>query len=315
MAGKKSSKKKSKPQRQKVRVARRRERASTLRATSSPRPKDGAIEDMLPLFSGIRDGSPPSSSDLNELMMTVLASEDMANEPEFQEIIIDPMLCANTFAGIAEERGIGPDTLTGLPEEEGEDLQMQIMEEMIKRLLTQEVRQDILKGLDDLRQRMKPSGKQEETARAASLQSFLSREEVQENWGMIGLVQGIFHRSLTVGFKMHETSIEMIDSDSDVEGGVPLAERLDQPDLVDKTEALMNKVPGLRGYLRKKADTIWEEGMNALTAGDFHLGLFNEKELEVGLEIFRDLVGGDGAIDMEGQDPSSPMFSQETGKA
>ena len=311
---KKLSKRKLKPQRPKVRVAKKRERASRLQGTSSFRPSDEMLEDISPLFRGISDTSELTGPNLNELMMTVLASEDMANEPELQEIIIDPILCTNTFVEVAEERGLDPDSMTELPEEEREDIQMQILEDTVRRLLTKELCQDILKGLNDLRLRMKGSGKREETARAAALQSFLSREEVQDSWAMIGLVQAIFHRSLTVGFEMHETSMDIIESDSDDEGDVSLAERLDQPNLVGKTEALMKKVPGLRGYLRKKADTIWEEGMEALTAGDFHLGLFNEEEIKGGLEIFREIIVGGRAMGIENQDPSNPMFSKDMGQ-
>jgi hypothetical protein len=274
---------------------------------------DEVFADMLPLFPTITDASASPGPAMEQLMMTLLGSGYMVDEPEFEEIIVDPMLCVDTFVEIAEESGIDPDSLDELSVEDREDAQMTILEETIQRLLTDELRQDILNGLNDLRLRMKQSGEREEAAKAAALQSFLGGDETQEIWPMIGLVQAIFYRSLTVGFELMEASMEVMETEVSDEDSASLFERVAQSRVTQKADALLKKVPGLGRFLEKQADKIWEEGLHALFMGELHLELFSEEELRAGFDILQEVFKDDIAERRETRDLTPLEMSEEQG--
>jgi hypothetical protein len=225
-------------------------------------------------------------------MMTLVDSADLADEPEFEEIFIEPLLCTATFVKVGEELGHDPDSLLELPEEEREDVHIEMLVETIPQLLTDELRQEILDGLDKYRLRLKQAGRREEAARAAVMQSFLGETADSQMWALIGLVQAIFHRSVFVGFDMIEASAEAWEAEDWDEEPVTLVKRLTQSGLAQKAESLLNKVPGLSEYLSRQADTTWEEGVKAVFDGELYLGLFLEEELVAGLDLFRRSFGG-----------------------
>ena len=85
---------------------------------------------MLPLFPRIADSPALPETSMEQLMMTLVDSSDLAEEPEFEEMIIDPMLCMDTFVSVGEELGIGPTSgeFEKLSDEEREDAQMKMLE-------------------------------------------------------------------------------------------------------------------------------------------------------------------------------------------
>ncbi len=258
---------------------------------SQPIQANEVLDDALYLFPEIGDESaqlPP----VDQLMMTLLDSADLADEPEIEEIFIEPLLCTATFVKVGEEMGHDPDSLLELPEEEREDVHIEMLVETIPQLLTDELRQEILDGLDKLRLRLKHAGRREEAARAAVMQSFLSETADSQMWALIGLVQAIFHRSVFVGFDMIEASAEAWETEGWDEEPVTLVERLTQSGLARKAESLLNKVPGLSEYLSKQADTTWDEGVKAVFDAELYLGLFLEEELVAGLDLVKQSFGG-----------------------
>jgi hypothetical protein len=248
------------------------------------------LDDMLPLFPEIGDPFAPLPP-LTPVIETLVASSDLADEPEFEDIIVDPMLCTATFIKAAEEMGYDPDSLLEVSEEEREDAHLGILEETVRRLLTDDLRQQIRADLDRLRLRLKEAGEQEEAAKAAMLLSFLDEDSSDEMWAMVGLVQAIFHRSVFIGFEMAESAIEAVEAqDSDEDPGT-LLNRLAQSRLGQKAESLLKRVPGLHKYLAKQADTTWDEGLQAIFEGDLYLELYSEEELYAGLGLFRQALG------------------------
>jgi len=310
-----SLRRQTKQQRRAARARKRRERNKKPRRTPSARLGDEVIADMLPLLQASGDASSLSASDIDELMMGVLDSEDMANEPELEGIIIDPMLCVDTFVEIGQEMGIDPEALAESPEEEREEIQMQMLEETMRRLLTEELRQEILEGVNALRLRLKQSSKREEAAKVAVLQSFLSEEEGNEIWSTIGLVQAIVQRSLVAGFELLELSIEAMEPEGVDEEEFSLLERLGQSSLVQKADALLSRIPGMRWFLEKQADKIWEEGMEAIHAGELCLGLYTLEELEGGVGIFAEVIGHVRDTGMASEETSAPKEPEELQKA
>jgi hypothetical protein len=288
--------------------------------SSQPRPRhaqDEVFEDMLPLFPLLDDPAAVSADGVEQLMMTLLASEDLIEEPEFEEIFIDPMHCVNTFVEVGQELGIDPEALGHMPEGEREEAQMNLLELTAQRVLTDELRQDILNALNNLRQRLKRAGKREKAAQAAALQSFLGESDSSELWTTIGLVQAIVQRSLTAGFELYEASMEVMDAGGLDEGETPLtlAERVARSSVAQKADTLLQKVPGLGGYLEKQADRIWQEGVDAVFEGDLYLGVYTSEELEAGFDILRATRAGDVTQEATAQEPATRAITQEQGKS
>lgn len=292
---KKLSRKELKQRRQAAMARKRKEQGWTPPQAHPSHHDDDVLEDMLPFFSSVEDASGSSDASMEKLMMTLLDSADLIEEPEFEEIIIDPIRCVDTFAEVGEELDIDPEALSRLPDEEREDTQMEMLVTTTQRLLTDDLRQDIVDGLNDLRLRLKRSGKQEQAAQAAALQSFLRDNQDNETWSMIGLVQAIVQRSLAAGFELFEASIEVMETDRLDEGETPLtlSQKLAQSSLAQRADAVLRKVPGLSGFLEKQADKIWEEGMDAVFEGDLYLELFTPEELVAGFNLLKTTFGDD----------------------
>ena len=282
---KKLTRKQRKQQRREA-IARKRKERGWEPQQAPPTHRAEVFEDMLPLFTEIGDPTAPSTSTAEQLIVALLDTDHFADEPEFEEIIIDPVLCLNTFSEVIREFDIEPGSLDELPDEEREDTQMTVREEIIRRLLTDELRQDIINGLNDLRLRLKRSGEREEVAKAAALQSFLGGDTGSDIWPMMGLVQAIFARSLAIGFELMETAMEVAETTDPDESDVPLTEKLARSSVTQKAAELLERVPGLSGFLNKHADKVWEEGIDAVFAGELYLELFSLEELETGFKIF-----------------------------
>jgi hypothetical protein len=227
------------------------------------------------------------------LMLSILASEDIANEPELKNIIIDPVRCVNTFAEVGEKMGFTPETLAKLPEDKHEEVQLQMLETSTQQVLTKALQQEILTGLKALRARWKKEGKPEAAARAAALQSFLTQEKSNSTWSMLGLVQAIFHRSMMLGFELFEASAEVLDTGGTEEDSTSFLERLNQSTATQKIGALLQAHPEMRDYMENQADEVWEEGQEGIYAGELYLGLFTEEELQGGLKLLAEILGYD----------------------
>ncbi len=313
---KRTRKQQAKQQRQ-AEIARiRKERGWKPSHTRSERTQDEVIEDMLPLFPLTDDPSTSPAAGVEQLMMTLVASEDLIEEPEFEDIIIDPMRCVDTFVEVGEELGIDPEALSQLPDEEREDTNMQMLEMTTRRLLTDELRQDIINALNSLRLRLKQAGQPEKAAKAASLQSFLGGSESSEVWPLIGLVQAIVQRSLAAGFELLEASMEVVGAGvlDETEMPLSLVERMAQSSVAQKADALLHKVPGLSRFLEKQADSIWDEGIDAVFAGDLYLGIFAVEELEVGFDILEATLGAGISQETDTQEPVAIKPTEEQGK-
>jgi hypothetical protein len=313
---KRTRKQQAKQQRQ-AEIARiRQERGWKPSTPGSKHAQDEVFEDMLPLFPLVDDLAASPADGVEQLMMTLLASEDLIEEPEFDEIFIDPMRCVDVFIKVGEELGIEPEALGKLPDEEREDTQMDMLEMTTQRLLTDELRQDILDALSNLRQRLKRAGNREKAAQAAALQSFLGGGESNELWPMIGLVQAIVRRSMAAGFELFEASMEVMEAGGLDEGETPrtLTEKLAQSSVALKANALLQKVPGLSGFLEKQADSIWQEGIDAVFEGDLYLGIFTPEELEAGLVILGATREGDITQEAAAQEATTIEITEEQGK-
>jgi len=241
---------------------------------------------MLPLVSQVDDPSAGHESGVEEMVFRMLVvSADLLEEPEFEGVFVSPMECALTLPEVGEELGIDPAAMMALPTEEREEAHLSLLEGTMQRLLSDELKEDILNGLNDLRLRMKHAGKAQEAARAATLHSFLSLGAGSESWFMVGLVRAIFQRSLEAGFNLLEVSTEVMEPEETAGRVSSLLRRLRRARPSKKADRLLEKIPGLTGYLQKQADSVWDEGLQAIYSGELYLELFSAEELQAGSEI------------------------------
>ena len=268
---------------------------SPLPAASRSTPLAGvskaAIEDMLPLLEGDLAG-PPTASDAEDLMSGLVASDGLAQEPELQAIFFEPRTTVDTYVEVATSKGITPQAMTKMPEGKRNEAKVQIAEASIRRLMTDDLRQEILAGLDALRLRLKRSGKKTEAARAAALLFFLSADSKGEIWPSTGLVWAIFERSLAAGFELLSIAVDTA-TETEGKGARSLMDKLKQSPLATAAAAFLDKTPGLRGFLSKEADKMWDAGQHAVFAGDLYLELYSDEELVQAVSIIADVAGFD----------------------
>ncbi|MFN8458390.1 MAG: hypothetical protein U0401_27670, partial [Anaerolineae bacterium] len=245
-------------------------------------------EEMAPLLAAQGTGSAEEN-----LFWLLADSGELAEEPEFKDIFTDPLLSLPTYISVADELGFpSPDDLFNLPEEEQEDKKADILEEAVRRLLNDELRQEIIEALGRLRERWKKAGNQAEVAKAAAIQFMLSSRKNEEAWPVIGLIQRIIMRSVGAGFELVGATM---DDEPDQSGGdesmAALYAKLHEPEMAGKISEAIKKIPGLQDYLEKQTDKIWDEGEEAMIAGELDLEIFTEEELEAAAQIFKSILG------------------------
>jgi len=312
---KKLSRKQQKKQRQAAMAQKRRERGWRPPQPSVPSQEQELLDDILPLFP-IADGIGPSpEASMKPLMTTILDSADLVEEPEFEDIIINPLQCMEIFAEVGEDLGITAEEFAELPEDERDDTHFEMLQKTIQRLLTDEIRQTIIKRLDKLRLRLKKSGQTDRVARVATLQMFLPSQEGDEMWPMVGLVQAIVQRSLAAGFELFEMTMEATEGNDLDEGGSSLLQKLSHSSIGEKADSLLKKIPGLSGFLENQSNKIWEEGEEAIFDGDLYLELYTDEELDAVAAIFTEVLEPDPAEESGSKEAERAELNEETGKA
>jgi hypothetical protein len=257
-------------------------------------PEQQLAEDMEPLLDLMQGG--PSGPEMEALMMILAESDDLADEPEFEDILADPFLTVTTYIQTAEQMGLTPDDLLKLDEEEREGTLSEVFEKTLREVLTDELRREIITALNTMRQRLRQTGRRQELAKATALQSFLSESGVDDAWLMVGLVETIIGRSLEAGFKLLNLREKIMGDQPDDESPDTWLQNAAESE-VSQEIAELAKIPGLNRFIEKKSDEIIDEGYHALQSGELDLALFTEDELLSGLEIFTEVMGGPEAIE------------------
>jgi hypothetical protein len=290
----KKSKEQLKRERREAMERVRRERGWTPPPEPDPHEQE-LLLDMMPLVDGVEEDDLSADPFANPLLVPVLGSYELVDEPEFDGIYFSPTQSTVTFVEIAEGRGLGPDVFDALPEEEGDDLHLDIVEEVIDRLLTEELAEEIIDALERLRQRARRQGQEKLVAQAATVLSFLEEIPVDSGpWTSVGLVQGLAQRSLSAGFEVAAIVGEM-----EERGEIPdwitaraqPAEDLPKSPIVQEVEAMLKRYPGLVEFMAEENERVWEEGLEALFSGELYLSLFTIEELEPGFELFQNTLG------------------------
>jgi hypothetical protein len=273
---------------------------------------------MQPLLEALEYSPTGGDEPVEQLLEILWDSGELAEEPELAEIFADPTLAMTTYISAAQESGIAePEMLDQLPEEEQEDKKYEILEKTTRQLLDNELRQEVIYGLNKLRLRLKRVGKQAEAAKAAALQSFLSEHKARELWPALGLPQAIVLRSVGAGFELMDASLEVAEVEGfDEESPEVFYQRVAESGLVDKMSQAIQKVPGLSRFLEKQVDQVWEEGNTAIFEGELYLELFTPEEIEAGLDIFESSLKdnwADSGDETSSQETERPELTKEKG--
>lgn len=279
---------------QQATIAHQRQAKTWISPNEKAKQRQELTEDMAPLLATIQ--ARPETEQMEQLFWLLVDSADLAEEPEFEEIILPPLECAEMFAQVGMELGVEPEALASLPEEEREDKQMEMLETTTRRLLTDDLKQEIITALDKLRQRLKRAGRRAEASKAAALQLFLNDRKTRELWPALGLPQELVRRSLVAGIELM-TSFDQEDLDQFDENEPPetLLEKLDQSSLGQKISGLLQKTPGLNKFFEQQIDKMWEEGEDAVFWGRLDLELFTLEEVEAGLRLMEGVLTPDTA--------------------
>lgn len=259
-------------------------------------PDDELTRDLLafvPELGGNQGGDEASEA----LTDAVLGSHDLVDEPEFREFYFHPMQAIDLYGDLEEEQGVSEEMLNSLSEEEEDELFFDLMIEIARGMLTQEMQADILGAVDAAWQRVRREGNVEKAGRLAAMLALLGSEAGEELWPVAGLVQAILRRSLDAGFEM----LGVIES---AEAASMSPRALFQPGTEEgfqqQIAAIMDKYPGLAAVMAQEDQEVWEEGIQALTEGDLYVGFFSDEELERAAETLT--PEGLGAPDLAGEE-------------
>ena len=263
-------------------------------------PRAGSVlDDLRPLLNFGSTSDTPSMGEMEKLMMAALGSEDLADEPEFDAVIIPPIDAINAFSAATAEMEIDPETFATNddPEsDEEEDQRIELFEKATTRLLTDELRQEMIDGLTALRARWKAEGRLDDVPQAAAVQMFLESEQPDEVVAAIGLVQALVRRALDVGF----TLVDAAPAFDPTEGESPLSfaelsQHVRETGEGEEFDRLLSEKPEMRRFLEKQMDSFWEQGEKAVFSGELDLDLFTEEELEAAFQITDEVLDSDAA--------------------
>ena len=235
-------------------------------------PRIDKLDALMPIMGDTQEET------LANMMNALMESGTLVVEEEFEALFFPPLESVDVFIQIAQERGLSPEALKELDETAIEDVHFDIIQECIPKLLTEEMKGEILRALEDCHGRLQKQGKGQKAAQVGVVQFVLSDKELDKApWQMTALVHGLVRRSVAAGISLMETT------------GLGEAEMLSLDEMLDaaategvtkKVEGLLKRVPGLRGYMEKQTDEVWDKGAEAVYMGKLYLGLFSEEEVE-----------------------------------
>jgi len=245
-------------------------------------PDDELTRDLLTFIPDLGGDQPPGLAAAETLTTAVLDSDDLVDEPEFGGIWFHPMQTIDVYAELEEERGVTEDMLNSLSEEEEDDLFFDMMAEIARRALTEEMQADIVEAMEAVWQRVRLEGDQEKAGRLAAMLLLLGSEDGEEVWPEVGLVQAILRRSLDAGFEM----LSVMESTGAANMSLRALWQSGTDDSVQQQfDAILKKYPGLETVVTQEDEQVWEQGLQALMDGELYIGIFSQEELERAGEI------------------------------
>jgi hypothetical protein len=258
------------------------------------------LELLAPLLRGNEEAA------AQQLLQLLFDSSELADEPELADFVFDPVQTVGHFIKIAETQGWSPDAFYDQIEEELVEAMEEIIVAMLPHLLTQEARLEILDRLDELIERCQEEGEDRKAAQTAVVRMILADRKQKKMWPDVPLFLTLTLRSLEAGFAWMEMVEEINESPPELR-----PESILNSPVGKKVAGLLSRIPGLRRLAEKKADEVWDEGIDALMRGKVVLGLYNEEELWEAAEIFRTYFGDQETRSDQTVKQNAPSFVED----
>lgn len=234
-------------------------------------------------------------------VQALIMSHSLADEPELEDLLFDPMQSVNTMMEVVTEMGLANEDGGPLKKDLPEDTQMEIQERVATTLLSKKAQQRFENAIAHLVNRLESTQDEQKLVSATAVQFFMKSIKDKAGWSTLGVVQEIVRRSLDAGFEIMQFVDERVSEEKSV---VEILESLGKGNITKTFESMVRKIPGLRSYLEKEADSTWEDGMKALESGKLNLELFSDEELRGGINIMVETLNlqtDDQAAEKEGR--------------
>jgi hypothetical protein len=174
------------------------------------------------------------------------------------------------------------DTVEKLPPDDQELEQLKLHGLALETLLTEKLKQDFFRRLDRFRQRLRAAHTAEALAQAALVQSILEPDDTPcEVWVSCLLLYQTFGAALDRYWELEDAADALFDQfehTGDISPADPFVD-LNKQQLQEMQQAI-DRTPGLREFMERRLAGDIEDGLWALSQGQFRLNLFTSEELE-----------------------------------
>jgi hypothetical protein len=239
-------------------------------------------EDIVHFFRSYPDAMRSPQIATENLVKAVLPTDKIAMEPEFDDILGDPISCTSIYSETISKMEVNWKSFGDLPPQLAASVRLQIMEETVRQFLTDSLRFEILDGLNRYRLRKKQSGDKMEAGIAAAIQLVLKDEKNNPIWPKIGLLHGIIHNSITLGLEIKDSYNDMT---GECKAGIPenkdllILDEQKRIEILKKASSKIGKNPRLDNFINRKIKRIYDEGINAVVEGKLCFGFLSTDEL------------------------------------
>lgn len=262
------------------------------------------MEDMRILFPQMSEEYVKSSAATGPLMEAVEESYAWAEQPEFENIEIEPLSVTFLLMRLAEERGLAPETFVNPGTDEEVEQGLEVIESIAETLLTDKpVVDDIFEALIALRTRFKRQGNHYQAAQVTAVRMMMQDTKNPGAISQLPLVHALILRAINAGL----TLLKVV-GDSQVDAAVEnvpltkLKEKLLESKGVEHLEEVISSNPYLKHRLDKQIDEMYDHGHRALFSSKLTLGIFTTSELVQARAILLESAGVDDESEVEDLD-------------
>lgn len=226
------------------------------------------------------------------LVNAALPSVEIAGEPEFEKVTGNPFNCKSIFSEVIENMEVNWESFEELPRPVADSIHTQILEQIIPRFFTIQLRLETIEGLKKYRSRKKRAEDKMSAAVAAALELILKNEENKALWPKIGLLQGIVQNSLNLADDFDASVLEALDEREIQEiKNLDLSKEEKQAAILSVIFSKLKDKPDVKESFVQLIIAGFEEGRKAVLQGKLNLGVLTIDELNKVSELIIKAIG------------------------
>lgn len=226
------------------------------------------------------------------LVNAALPSMKISGEPEFEKITGNPFTCKSIFSEVIENMDVNWESFEKLPRPVADSIHTQILEQIIPRFFTIQLRLETIEGLKKYRSRKKRAGEKMSAAVAAALELILKNEENEALWPKVGLLQGIVQNSLNLADDFDASMMEALDEREIQEiKDLDLSQEEKQAAILNVIFSKVKDKPDVKESFVQLIIAGFEEGRKAVLQGKLNLGVLTIDELNKVSELIIKAIG------------------------